>query len=141
MLSKKMPLSEDQEGLKSFLIEAITVLCKNSLKYRNEFTIEGLLGITLDSEEVFLVNINEQIESDRTSSSRKGTRGISVKERQRGRHVQRTLGKRPLSGDGNVSEGPHPKKQMCSSESSEDLTRHYTEGKFRVDHKTHVTEK
>ena len=53
-----MPLSEDQERIKAFVAEAITLLCKNSLKYREEFTVEGLLGITVDSEEVSLVNKN-----------------------------------------------------------------------------------
>jgi len=37
------------------------MLCKSSLAYRSHFSIEGLLGITLDNDEVFLVNINESV--------------------------------------------------------------------------------
>ena len=41
--------------------EAISVLCKASLSYRSDFLIEGLVGTTVDSEEIFLVNINEVV--------------------------------------------------------------------------------
>ncbi len=59
-----MVLREDQAKVKALLTEAITVLCKNGLSYRTEFSVEGLLGITLDNEEVFLININETIRSE-----------------------------------------------------------------------------
>lgn len=45
------------------VVEAITMLCKNGLDYQTEFTVEGLLGITLDKKEVFLVNIKESIQN------------------------------------------------------------------------------
>ena len=48
--------------MKGLLSEAITVLCKASLSYRCEFSIEGLIGITIDNEEIFLVNINEMVQ-------------------------------------------------------------------------------
>ena len=58
-------LSEfDRESLRSLLTDAIKLMCKNSLTYRTEFTIEGLLGITLDKTDVFLVNIAESIKSN-----------------------------------------------------------------------------
>ena len=59
-----MVLKEDQAKVKALLTEAITVLCKNGLSYRAEFCVEGLLGITLDNDEVFLININETIRSE-----------------------------------------------------------------------------
>lgn len=51
----------DQQRVRSLLAEAITILCKNCLAYKSEFCVEGLLGITLDNEEVFLVNIKENV--------------------------------------------------------------------------------
>ena len=39
--------------------ESIAVLCKSSLFYESELSIEGLLGITLDGADVVLVNIRE----------------------------------------------------------------------------------
>ncbi len=52
---------DDQERVRQLLTDAITVLCKNGLNYESQFCIEGLLGITLDEREVFLVKIDETI--------------------------------------------------------------------------------
>ena len=54
-------MKTDQDRIRALLAEAIRVLCKNGLNYKREFSIEGLLGITLDREDVFLVNINETV--------------------------------------------------------------------------------
>ncbi len=70
-------MAEDREKVKALLTEAITVLCKNGLQYISEFTVEGLLGITLDQEEVFLININERIKSETASSGAAKSGGIS----------------------------------------------------------------
>ena len=51
----------DQERVTQLLTDAITVLCKNGLNYESQFCIEGLLGITLDEREVFLVKIDETV--------------------------------------------------------------------------------
>ncbi len=59
-----MLLTDEQAKVRALLAEAITVLCKNGLTYRTEFCVEGLLGITLDNEDVFLISINETIKSD-----------------------------------------------------------------------------
>jgi len=58
-----MILKADQQRVKALLSETITLLCKNGLNFRKEFTIEGLIGITLDQEDIFLVSINETIRS------------------------------------------------------------------------------
>lgn len=39
-------------------------MCKSSLSYDLELNVEGLLGITLDKKDIFLVNINESFQSD-----------------------------------------------------------------------------
>lgn len=51
----------DQDRVTQLLTDAITVLCKNGLNYDAQFSIEGLLGITLDEREVFLVKIDETV--------------------------------------------------------------------------------
>jgi len=56
-----MVLKADQQRVKALLSETITLLCKNGLNFRKEFSIEGLIGITLDQEEIFLVSIKETI--------------------------------------------------------------------------------
>ncbi len=59
-----MLLTEEQAKVRALLCEAITVLCKNGLSYSTEFSIEGLLGITVDNSEVFLISINESIKNE-----------------------------------------------------------------------------
>ena len=59
-----MKHKKEQMMMKSMLSEAITVLCKASLEFRREFHIEGLIGITLDNEEIFLVNLNESVQKE-----------------------------------------------------------------------------
>lgn len=53
----------DTDRVKVGLKEAITLLCKTGLTFESELSIEGLLGITLDQNEVFLVNIKEVIKN------------------------------------------------------------------------------
>ena len=54
---------EDQERLRTLVVETITLLCKSGLQYKSEFSIDGLIGITLDHEDVFLVSFKETIKS------------------------------------------------------------------------------
>ena len=51
----------EHEHLVHMLKESILLMCKSSLSYDVELNIEGLLGITLDKKDIFLVNINESI--------------------------------------------------------------------------------
>lgn len=53
----------DHQRVKSQLSEAITIFCKSILSYQSEFCIEGLLGITIDNNQVLLVSIHEAVAS------------------------------------------------------------------------------
>ena len=59
-----MELSSDQQSINSLLKETILLLCKNGLHFKSQLSIEGLIGITLDGNQVLLVNINEKIKAD-----------------------------------------------------------------------------
>lgn len=54
-------MKADQERVAKLLNDTVTLLCKNGLIYKNNLTVQGLLGITLDKNEVFIVHINESI--------------------------------------------------------------------------------
>ncbi len=60
----KMLLKSEQERIKAILKDTITLMCKNGLTYDSEFSVEALIGITLDNDKVFLVSINETVASD-----------------------------------------------------------------------------
>ena len=51
--------ADDIERTRALLASTVGVLCRNSLRYNQELRIQGLIGITLDGEHVFLVSINE----------------------------------------------------------------------------------
>lgn len=58
-----------REELQALLAEAVTGLCRSSLKYANKFSVEGLLGITLDENEVLLISLKETVNSGESSGS------------------------------------------------------------------------
>ena len=57
-------MKSDQVRVSKLLTDTVTLLCKNGLVYSQEIKVQGLLGITLDKNEVFLVHINEVIGSN-----------------------------------------------------------------------------
>ena len=54
-------MKPDQDRVKVLLAETITLLCKNGLSFRKELKIEGVVGITVDDNEVFIVHVNEEL--------------------------------------------------------------------------------
>ena len=50
----------DQERVRNLLTDTVTLLCKNGLQYQTELRVQGVLGITLDNNDVFIVHINEK---------------------------------------------------------------------------------
>ena len=56
-------MDEARSKVRTALQEAILSLCNNALDYTMELSIEGLLGITVDKQDVFLVNVNEVVRS------------------------------------------------------------------------------
>ncbi len=68
-----LTLKEHQEVTVQ-LVDAVKKLCKNSLQYRDKLSIKGILAITIDCEEVLLVNVNDHIKkktADLTGSKEK----------------------------------------------------------------------
>lgn len=61
-------MATDHQRVKSLLTEAVKLLCKSMLTYTSEFSIEGLIGITVDRSEVLLVSIHEAVATDAVSS-------------------------------------------------------------------------
>ena len=53
-------MKPDQERVKNLLAETVTLLCKNGLTYEEELRIEAVIGVTVDSNDVFLVHINDK---------------------------------------------------------------------------------
>ena len=60
-------MKEEQNRVKQLLVETISILCKNSLTYNNSMLVQGVIGITLDEENTFIVHINEEVEYNRNA--------------------------------------------------------------------------
>ena len=58
-----MVLKPEQERVRTLLVDTITLLCRNGLSFKTEFNINALIGITLDKEDIFLVDIRETIKN------------------------------------------------------------------------------
>ena len=57
-------MKADQERARNLLTDTVTLLCKNGLQYQTELRVQGVLGITLDNNDVFIVHINEKFGGD-----------------------------------------------------------------------------
>lgn len=56
-----MKMKPDQERVQTLLKDTVVLLCKNGLCFNAELKVQGLLGITLDGGDVFLVQIDETL--------------------------------------------------------------------------------
>jgi len=56
-------MREEQEKLRKLLHDTVSMLCRNSLQYQHALRIEGVIGITVDDDDAFLVHINHTIGS------------------------------------------------------------------------------
>ncbi|KAK2157966.1 hypothetical protein LSH36_180g04009 [Paralvinella palmiformis] len=56
-----MEFSKQQGHVCQMLREAVITLCRNLVPFQSDITVEGLLGITVDKQNVILVNILKQI--------------------------------------------------------------------------------
>lgn len=109
-----MKLKEDQLRIKDLLKDTITLLCKNGLQYKAGFSVEALIGITLDDEDVFLVNIKESIRNEVEVTVRKAGEDETDYESETGRspskHEKKSARKRPPDGSPSFSDLPSPAK-------------------------------
>ena len=87
--ASKMKASREQ--VKHLLIDTVTLLCKNSLQFDDDLCIEGLLGVRVDSKDVFFVHISEtfdkakQLQLSETQSEEQ-THGTPTKKKRRNDH-------------------------------------------------------
>ena len=64
LIQLQMNKKADQERVRNLLTDTVTLLCKNGLQYQTELRVQGVLGITLDNNDVFIVHINEKFGGD-----------------------------------------------------------------------------
>ena len=64
---------EEHDGMRRLLQESIAMLCRNGISFRHCLRVEGLIGITVDEEQVFLVSVHTQDDKERLPSQTETT--------------------------------------------------------------------
>ena len=103
-------MSADLQRVKTLLAETIVLLCKSGLQFKSEFTVEGLLGITIDKSDIFLINLKETIKVSNhlkqpenpvdfsvTPSSHKHTSSSSCNQPHDGKHSHSKISKQAIN--------------------------------------------
>ena len=105
----------DQERVQNLLTDTVTLLCKNGLQYQTELRVQGVLGITLDNNDVFIVHINEKFGGDIGGAiSIRNDEGDAAKTLLGGKHLDTNRGD-TFHG---VNSKPAHKRRRRSRESS-----------------------
>lgn len=51
----------EEEKIRSMLRDAVTVLCRNSILFQQQLTVQGLLAVTVDSDSVVILQVHSEI--------------------------------------------------------------------------------
>ena len=86
--------------MQALITDALTLLCKSNLQFKNCVSMEALVGITLDEKDIILVSVKETIKQ--TTSPKKSPMQISLKS------VQAAVQRVNAKSGGNKS----PKKKL-----------------------------
>jgi len=62
-------LGETEQRVRTSLRDAILLLCQTGLKFNTELSIDGLIAVTLDKKDVFLLSIKETLQSTEPSDT------------------------------------------------------------------------
>ncbi len=61
-----MDLTVEQHKISQIIRDTISALCKNGLTYNIGFMLEGVVKVFIDSEQPFLININDTVFAEGT---------------------------------------------------------------------------
>jgi len=59
-------MKADQARVRDLLTQTITLMCKNGLEFSHDLRVEGLLAVTVDGTDVFVIHMDEKV-TDRPS--------------------------------------------------------------------------
>ena len=83
-------MSDDQERVKSLLVDTVTLLCKNSLQFERELCVEGLLGVKVDTSDVFFIHISETFKGARVQRNNNNSQEELLDATRRGEIIDKT---------------------------------------------------
>ncbi len=111
-----MTLKRSGSDVQVMLKETILALCRNALSFHGKVCIEGLLGITLDEEEIFLVHINENIANATQQGREKRKSNDEDQDVETRRHRRKRRKSRDdVNGSGQSSDDEASLGRWCSA--------------------------
>lgn len=120
-----MNLKPDQKRVKDLLIDTIASLCRDGLTYGENIGIQGVIGITVDKAEVFLVHINQEI-----TSSVEDENDVEFKKNSA---IQNNNSQRKFNNDHNNSSTPRSRKSSENHVKSEPRSPKNHPNRFEFD--------
>jgi len=74
-------MKADQARIRDLLTQTITLMCRNGLDFSRELRVEGLLAVTVDSTDIFVIHMDEVV-ADRPSyaAGSQGTQSIAGRQ-------------------------------------------------------------
>jgi len=54
-------MRDEHERLKKLLQETVAMMCRNSIQFEHNLRIQGVIGVTVDGDDAFLVHINHKV--------------------------------------------------------------------------------
>lgn len=69
-------MRSEQEVLQRLILDTVTLLCRNTVTYKNSLQVQGLIGITIDSN-VFIIHFDEKFDSSTLKESSQLKAGCS----------------------------------------------------------------
>ena len=76
-----MGFKRGEKRVNQVLADTIAALCRNTLSYASQVNVHGLIGITMDNEDLFLVNISQKIDNTGgTKRQKRNSTGLEIVE-------------------------------------------------------------
>ncbi|CAD5116422.1 DgyrCDS5313 [Dimorphilus gyrociliatus] len=76
-IEQKAKMKINKQHLRKLVTDHLTMACKSALPDERMFTVEALVGITLSSKEVMLINVKENVSNQLTKNVAKDKRNMS----------------------------------------------------------------
>ena len=102
---------DEQSRVRSLLLDTVSLLCKNGLTYKKQMKIQGLLGITLDDEDVFIVHINDAVGDSAPDAGKRTNERTSSKESNSGKTPEKNTPRKRGATASPSGRGPPDKKK------------------------------
>ena len=104
-----------ENSVKVLLRDTILALCRNTLAYRSNVSVEGLIGVTLDEDEIILVSINDLIRGEDAKDKEESSDSESSDSEAGGTSKKKKRRRRKRSGSKDGQDGaPTPKKSTAA---------------------------